>query len=86
MTYTFTCPICGKRDMYEFRFGREDHGPEPAQEGLTPETYHAAVRACTTQAGPQKEWWCHKDGCGVWFTYWRDTTTIREVAAPEEKK
>jgi len=30
-------------------------------------------------AGAQKEWWCHRDGCGVWFTVWRDTLTGRET-------
>lgn len=83
MAYTITCPICGKRDLYEFRFGNEEKGPEPDQEGLTPQEYNQAVRLHRAVAGPQKEWWCHKDGCGIWFTVWRDTTTIREAAPPE---
>jgi sarcosine oxidase subunit delta len=33
-------------------------------------------------AGIQKEWWCHKDGCGSWFTTWRDTVHNLEVPEP----
>jgi sarcosine oxidase delta subunit len=29
-------------------------------------------------AGVQQEWWCHKDGCGSWFSIYRDTTTNLE--------
>jgi sarcosine oxidase subunit delta len=32
-------------------------------------------------AGVQKEWWFHKDGCGSWFTIYRDTTTNLEKEA-----
>jgi len=75
MSYTITCPICGKRDLYEFSFGNEDRGPAPDQEGLTPRTYSDAV---------QKEWWYHRDGCGVWFTIWRNTLTGRETSESGE--
>jgi sarcosine oxidase subunit delta len=34
-------------------------------------------------AGVQKEWWVHRDGCGSWFTTFRDTTTNLEVQKPE---
>jgi sarcosine oxidase subunit delta len=34
-------------------------------------------------AGIQKEWWFHRDGCGAWFTTYRDTTTNLEVDHPE---
>ena len=73
MALTLTCPVCGKRNGYEFRYGGEDKGPRPAEEGLTP-------------AGVQKEWWFHRDRCGAWFTTWRDTTLNLEVVAPEASK
>lgn len=79
MSYTITCPVCGKRDLYEFRFGNEDRGPDPDQEELTPRTYSDAVQMHKATGGPQKEWWCHKDGCGIWFTVWRNTLTGRET-------
>ena len=85
MSYTITCPICGKRDLYEFRFGNEDRGPDPDQEGLTPRAYSDAVQMHKAVGGVQKEWWYHRDGCGAWFTIWRDTLTGREVPEPEER-
>ena len=85
MSYTITCPICGKRDLYEFRFGNEDRGPDPDQGGLTHRAYSEALQMHKATAGPQKEWWCHTKGCGVWFTIWRDTLTGREVAKSEDR-
>lgn len=79
MSFTITCPICGKRDLYEFRFGNEDRGPSPDHDGLTLDEYSQNVQMHEAVAGPQKEWWCHKDGCGVWFTIWRNTLTGRET-------
>jgi sarcosine oxidase delta subunit len=78
MSFTITCPVCGKRDLYEFRFGNEDRGPAPDQEGLAKNSMCRGDHAHWRRR-PQKEWWCHKDGCGVWFTIWRDTTTGRET-------
>jgi sarcosine oxidase subunit delta len=85
MSYIITCPICGPRDSYEFKFGSEEKGPRPAEEGLSDEAYCDYVHMHLHPGGPQKEWWFHRDGCGVWFTTWRDTWTVREVAAPEEE-
>jgi len=83
VSFTITCPICGRRDLYEFRFGNEDQGAPPDQDGLTREAYTDYVHHREAVAGPQKEWWCHRLGCGIWFTVWRDTLTGREVEAPE---
>ena len=83
MSFTITCPICGKRDLYEFRFGNEDKGPPPDQKDVTPNSYSEYVHARTSTAGPQKEWWCHRDGCGIWFTTVRDTLTNREASETE---
>jgi sarcosine oxidase subunit delta len=86
MSFTITCPICGKRDLYEFRFGGEDRGPRPNQEELTPEAWCDWVHMRDNLAGPQKEWWYHRDGCGLWFTVWRDTLTNLELSASEAKE
>lgn len=83
MSVTITCPICGKRDGYEFRFGGEDRGPRPAEEGMTPETWCDYVHLRSAVAGVQKEWWCHREGCGAWFSIYRNTVTNREVSDPE---
>jgi sarcosine oxidase subunit delta len=39
------------------------------------------MNKCTV--GIQKEWWSHRDGCGSWFTTYRDTTKNLEVEQPE---
>lgn len=79
MSYTITCPVCGKRDLSEFRFGNEDKGPLPDQSRLNQKEYVHEVVMQTTKAGPQKEWWCHTSGCGTWFTTWRDTLSGMEL-------
>ena len=82
MSLTITCPICGKRDGYEFRFGGEDQGPRPEEDALTPETWCDYVHMRANIGGVQKEWWYHRDGCGTWFTIWRDTRINLEVKGP----
>ncbi|MBU0465742.1 MAG: sarcosine oxidase subunit delta [Proteobacteria bacterium] len=78
MTITITCPICGKRNGYEFRFGGEAKGPRPQEDGLTPEQWCDYTHMNNCLAGVQKEMWNHRDGCGSWFTIERDTTTNLE--------
>lgn len=79
MSYTITCPVCGKRDLGEFRFGNEDKPRVPDQNQLNQIEYVNETIMHTTKAGPQKEWWCHTYGCGSWFTIFRNTLTGREV-------
>jgi sarcosine oxidase subunit delta len=80
---TLTCPICGKRNGYEFRYGGVDKGPRPDEEILSSATWCDYVHMNKCVAGVQKEWWFHRDGCGAWFTTFRDTTTNLEVEKPE---
>ncbi len=79
MSYTITCPVCGQRDLGEFRFGNEDKGPVKDQSKMDHKEYIDQVIMLTTTAGPQKEWWCHTHGCGSWFTIFRDTLTGRQT-------
>lgn len=83
MSLTITCPICGKRNGYEFRFGAEEKGPRPDEAGLTPEAWCDYVHMNKSVAGIQQEWWFHRDGCGSWFTIYRNTTTNLEVEQSE---
>ncbi len=83
MSFTLTCPVCGKRNGYEFRFGGVDKGPRPDQNELSPESWCDYVYLDKNVAGVQCEWWLHRDGCGVWFTTHRNTTTNLEVNAPD---
>lgn len=86
MSLTLTCPICGKRNGYEFQYGGEDKGPRLQGEDLSPDKWCDYVHMNRSVAGVQKEWWCHKDGCGTWFKTERDTTTNLEVEQSEKKK
>lgn len=79
MALTLTCPLCGPRNGYEFRFGGEDKGPKPPDEELSPAIWCNYVHMNNSVAGIQAEWWCHKDGCGTWFVTQRDTRINREV-------
>jgi sarcosine oxidase subunit delta len=83
MSLTITCPICGKRSGYEFRFGGEERGPRPEPSNLTPQQWCDYVHNRSNVAGVQKEWWYHRDGCGVWFTVSRNTLTNLEVEDEE---
>ena len=85
MALTITCPICGKRNGYEFKFGGEEKGPRPEEKDLTPEAWCEYVHMNKCVAGVQEEWWFHKDGCGSWFKISRDTTTNLEQPAKAEK-
>jgi sarcosine oxidase subunit delta len=33
-------------------------------------------------AGVQREWWVHRDGCGLWFRIERDTRINAQVGGP----
>ena len=79
MSFLINCPICGPRNSYEFRYGGEEKGPRPEENGLTPEAWCDYVHMNRCAAGPSQEWWCHRDGCGIWFATWRDTTTNLEI-------
>ena len=95
MTFRLTCPVCGRRDVYEFTFGGQERGPRPPQEGLSAEEHfrwtqfrliprgREAGGDAGPQAGdkalPQEEWWYHGQGCGVWFRTTRDPGTNQEV-------
>jgi sarcosine oxidase subunit delta len=83
MAMTLTCPVCGKRNGYEFRYGGEEKGPRPDEADLSPRAWCEYVHMNKCVAGVQEEWWCHKDGCGVWFKTHRDTTKNLEVDKPE---
>jgi len=84
MTLTITCPICGKRSGYEFKFGGEERGPRPEWENPTPKEWCDYVHKRKNIGGVQKEWWYHQAGCGLWFTIHRDTLINREVSSQEK--
>ena len=85
MSLMLTCPICGRRNGYEFRYGGEDKGPYPWGQEKSPRQWAEYVHMNSCTGGVQKEWWYHRDGCGSWFTTFRDTLTNQEVENPEAR-
>jgi heterotetrameric sarcosine oxidase delta subunit len=84
MTFLLDCPHCGPRDVYEFKFqGEVTTRPtgKPTQRELSAYVYFRA-----NVAGVQREWWYHRNGCGLWFVAERDTRTNAvlgtEIPAP----
>ena len=94
MTFRLTCPVCGKRDVYEFTYGGPERGPRPAEAdsaaGADPEAAPQAEGNAAAEAHfrwaqfrmnhpeAREEWWYHGAGCGVWFSTWRNPATNRE--------
>ncbi len=84
MSFLIPCPNCGKRSVYEFRFGGEVKSrPAP---GSTAEAWLSYSYATANRERPQKEWWYHTHGCRQWFFAMRDTLTneVTETSLPEE--
>ena len=73
MSFLIPCPHCGKRSVYEFRFGgevKQRPGAAAPDEVWLDYTY-TKVNA----AGVQREWWYHRAGCREWLQAVRNTVT-----------
>jgi heterotetrameric sarcosine oxidase delta subunit len=78
VSFLLPCPICGPRDVNEFRFqGELTRRPRrsPTLRELGEYVYFR-----DNVAGVQREWWYHRLGCGRWFIAERDTTTNEVLA------
>ncbi|TLX96054.1 MAG: sarcosine oxidase subunit delta [Thaumarchaeota archaeon] len=71
MGFLLECPNCGKRDVYEFRFGGEAH--RRPRVNSSSEEWMKYVYMRENVAGVQQEWWFHRLGCHKWFLAIRDT-------------
>ena len=75
MSFLLTCPNCGVREVTDFGFGGEVSArPQTRPTFRELNTYNYFRR---NVAGVQREWWCHRSGCGTWFVAERDTRTNR---------
>lgn len=76
------CPLCGSRDMREFRY----HGAAVALERPAPdageEAWDAYLHLRDNPAGVTRELWQHEGGCGAWLVVTRNTLT-HEVISTE---
>ena len=78
MSFLLICPACGTRRVDEFRFGGEARA-RPAGP-LPPRDWRAYLYERANVAGPQREWWYHRQGCKRWFVATRDTRTNAVLA------
>ncbi len=79
MSFLISCPNCGLRNIYEFRFGGEVKS-RPDENEVTAAEWADYVYLSRNVCGPQEEWWYHSKGCGCWFRLWRDTSTNLPLA------
>jgi sarcosine oxidase subunit delta len=73
MSFLISCPNCGRRSVYEFRFGGEVR-PRP-EVSASPEEWTDYLYAKKNESGLQREWWYHRAGCRAWFQAVRNTET-----------
>ena len=67
------CPICGKRNQLEFRYGGE-YNPRPEKPlEVSDAEWIDFVYMRDNRWGVQKEWWYHRAGCATWFLAERHT-------------
>jgi heterotetrameric sarcosine oxidase delta subunit len=78
MSFRLACPICGPRDVNEFRFQGELTRRPRTRPSLRELAGYVYFR--DNVAGVQQEWWYHRLGCGRWFIAERDTTTNEVLA------
>jgi heterotetrameric sarcosine oxidase delta subunit len=76
MSFLLACPNCGTREVTDFGFGGEVVF-RPAQRPTSSRDLGRYLYVRRNVAGPQREWWVHRSGCGEWFIAERDTRTNR---------
>ena len=80
MSFLLDCPNCGAREVGEFKFQGEVNRRPASRPTLHELGEYLYFRH--NVAGPQREWWYHRAGCGLWFVAERDTRT-NEVASTD---
>ncbi len=85
MSFLVPCPGCGRREVGEFSYGGEASRRPGPDAPLADLARYLFIRQ--NVAGPQTEWWYHRDGCQRWFIARRDTRTneVSDVYWPEER-
>ena len=73
MTFQIACPDCGRREVHEFSFGGESSRRPSPDAPIRDLARYLFFRR--NVAGPNVEWWFHRDGCRGWFLAVRDTRT-----------
>lgn len=73
MSFLVPCPECGPRPAEEFGCRGEVTTRPAPDAGFRELADYLYLR--DNVAGPQREWWHHRLGCGRWFVAVRDTRT-----------
>jgi heterotetrameric sarcosine oxidase delta subunit len=73
VSFLLACPLCGGRDVAEFRYGGEAQ-TRPAL-GSSAEIWASYLYDRTNISGVERAWWFHRSGCRRWFQAERDTRT-----------
>jgi heterotetrameric sarcosine oxidase delta subunit len=86
MSFLLPCPNCGRRSVYEFRFGGEVR-QAPARDA-PPDAWMDYRFNRVNVAGVQTEWWFHRSGCQQWLLAVRNTVSneVLESFLPGEKE
>jgi sarcosine oxidase subunit delta len=85
MSFLVPCPNCGRRSVYEFRFGGEVRQVPVLDASQAAWQDYRFNR--TNAAGVQTEWWFHQSGCRQWLQAVRNTVTneVLETCLPGER-
>jgi len=86
VSFLLPCPFCGPRPVDEFAyFGEVTRRPQGSAT-LRELTDYVYFR--DNVAGPQREWWQHRTGCGAWFLAERDTRTneVLDISLPQPSR
>jgi sarcosine oxidase, subunit delta len=85
VSFTLTCPNCGRREVTDFGFGGEVSERPRSRPKIRDLNRYLYFRR--NVAGLQREWWVHRSGCREWFLAERDTRTneVLWTARPGEQ-
>jgi heterotetrameric sarcosine oxidase delta subunit len=82
VSFQLPCPNCGLRDVNEFGYAGEVTSRPKQTPSL--QELNAYLYLRRNVAGVQREWWCHRYGCQLWFQADRDTRSneVQRVLVP----
>jgi len=87
VSFVLSCPVCGAREVTDFRYGGEIVARPRAGTSPSPRELNHYNYFRRNTAGVQREWWYHRSGCRSWFVAERDTRTnqVLSTALPSQE-
>ena len=77
------CPLCGEREVSEFRYGGDASKKRPALGEAGLKIWHEYVFTFENPKGLHEEFWQHTLGCRQWFKLKRNTATNEILVSGE---